>query len=62
MHYGTGVLSAAMLGWFADGTPWTMGWIVGIGGIGSLAAAVLLVRRDVGQAEPRRSTGPATPR
>ena len=58
MHYGTGVLSAAMLGWFADGTPWTMGWIVGLGGIGSLATAVLLVRRDVGQAELRRSIGP----
>ena len=58
MHYGTGILSAAMLDWFADGTPWTMGWIVGLGGIGSLATAVLLVRRDVGQAELRRSIGP----
>ena len=57
MHYGTGVLSAAMLGWFADGTPWTMGWIVGLGGIGSLATAVLLVRRDVGPAKTRTLTG-----
>ena len=24
MHSGAGVLSAAMVGWFADGTPWTM--------------------------------------
>ncbi|HYI82396.1 MAG TPA: multidrug effflux MFS transporter, partial [Acetobacteraceae bacterium] len=45
MHYGAGMLSTAMVGWFADGTPWTMGWIVGAGGIGSLLAAMLLVRR-----------------
>lgn len=44
MHYGTGVLSAAMIGWFADGTPWTMGWIIGLGCIGTLATAMLLVR------------------
>ena len=41
MHYGSGVLSAAMLGWFADGTPWTMGWIVAAAGVGCLATALL---------------------
>jgi DHA1 family bicyclomycin/chloramphenicol resistance-like MFS transporter len=46
MHYGAGMLSTAMVGWFADGTPWTMGWIVGTGGIGSFLTAVLLVRRS----------------
>ena len=45
MHYGAGMLGTAMVGWFADGTPWTMGWIVGAGGVGSLLAAMLLVRR-----------------
>ncbi|MBF9232164.1 Bcr/CflA family multidrug efflux MFS transporter [Microvirga sp. BT350] len=50
MHYGTGVLSAAMIGWFADGTPWAMGWIVGLGGVGSFVSAILLVR----------ASGPAT--
>jgi DHA1 family bicyclomycin/chloramphenicol resistance-like MFS transporter len=44
MHYGSGVLSAAMIGWFADGTPWAMGWIVGLGGIGAFLSAMLLVR------------------
>jgi len=39
MHYGSGVLSAAMLGWFADGTPGPMGWIVGAAGIGCLVTA-----------------------
>lgn len=41
MHYGSGVLSAAMLGWFADGTPWPMGWIVAAAGIGCLITALL---------------------
>ena len=44
MHYGSGVLSAAMLGWFADGTPWPMGWIVGAAGIGCLITALLQTR------------------
>jgi len=41
MHYGSGILSAAMVGWFADGTPWTMAWIIGLAGLGSLGAALL---------------------
>jgi DHA1 family bicyclomycin/chloramphenicol resistance-like MFS transporter len=44
MQYGTGVLTAAMTGWFADGTPWPMGWIVALGGIGAFAAAIGMVR------------------
>jgi len=44
MHYGTGVLTAAMVGWFADGTPWPMGWIIALGGVGSFATTMLLVR------------------
>ncbi|PKU24791.1 Bcr/CflA family multidrug efflux MFS transporter [Telmatospirillum siberiense] len=43
-HYGSGIFSAAALGWFADGTPWTMGWIIGVTGLGSLGAALFLVR------------------
>ena len=44
MHYGVGVLSAVVVSWFADGTPWNMGWTVGLGGIGTSLAAVRLVR------------------
>jgi DHA1 family bicyclomycin/chloramphenicol resistance-like MFS transporter len=44
LHYGSGILSAAMVGWFADGTPWTMGWIMGLSGIGSVAIALLMQR------------------
>jgi DHA1 family bicyclomycin/chloramphenicol resistance-like MFS transporter len=43
MHYGTGILTAAMIGWFADGTPWTMGWIIALAGVGSFATAMLFV-------------------
>ncbi len=41
MHYGSGILSAAMVGWFSDGTPWTMAWIMGAAGVGSLVTSLL---------------------
>ncbi|WP_159994285.1 multidrug effflux MFS transporter [Roseomonas sp. 18066] len=44
VHYGSGVLSTALIDRFADGTPWTMGWLMAVGGLGSLAAATLLIR------------------
>ncbi|WBI81547.1 Bcr/CflA family multidrug efflux MFS transporter [Pseudomonas aeruginosa] len=40
MHYGSGILSAALVGWLADGTPWTMGWIIGLCGVGCLLTAL----------------------
>lgn len=44
MHYGSGVLSAAAVGWLADGTPGPMTWIIAAGGVGSLLSVLLLVR------------------
>ncbi|MGF6372896.1 DHA1 family bicyclomycin/chloramphenicol resistance-like MFS transporter [Paraburkholderia sp. RAU6.4a] len=44
MHYGSGILSAAMVGWFANGKPWTMAWIMGLAGFGSLATSAISVR------------------
>ena len=44
MHYGSGIFTAAMVGWFADGTPWAMAWIIGLCGIGTLAGSTFLVR------------------
>lgn len=44
MHYGTGMVSTALVGWLADGTPWTMGCIVGVSGVGVLLSVLLLVR------------------
>jgi DHA1 family bicyclomycin/chloramphenicol resistance-like MFS transporter len=46
LQYGTGILTAAMVGWFADGTPWAMGWIIGLGGCGTCVSAMLLMRSD----------------
>ncbi len=43
-HYGSGVITAAMVGWFASGTPWAMGWIIGLCGVGTLLGGLLLVR------------------
>lgn len=51
LHYGSGILSAAMVGWFADGTPWTMGWIMGLSGVGSVAIALLMQRWQASQPE-----------
>ncbi|WP_346208763.1 hypothetical protein [Aeromonas salmonicida] len=53
--YGSGVFSAALLGWCTDGTPWTMGWIVAVGGVGCLVFA--LWRRT----EPEVSCEPMSP-
>jgi DHA1 family bicyclomycin/chloramphenicol resistance-like MFS transporter len=44
IQFGMGVLGSAMVAWLADGTPWTMGWVVGASGIGCLLTAVPLVR------------------
>jgi hypothetical protein len=41
IHFSAGMLSAAMVGWLADGTPWTMGWIIGVSGVGSFVTAML---------------------
>lgn len=43
MHYGSGIVTAALVGWFADGTPWTMGWIIGVCGVGTLCSSALLI-------------------
>jgi DHA1 family bicyclomycin/chloramphenicol resistance-like MFS transporter len=42
VHYGCGVLGSALVGMFADGTPWPMGAVIAVGGIGCFACARLL--------------------
>lgn len=44
MHYGSGILSAALVGGFADGTPWPMAWVMGLAGIGSLLTSLISIR------------------
>jgi MFS transporter, DHA1 family, multidrug resistance protein len=43
IHYGIGIIGSAMVGAFADGTSWPMGWVVASAGIGSALCAWVLV-------------------
>jgi ABC-type nitrate/sulfonate/bicarbonate transport system ATPase subunit len=54
VQYGSGMAGSALVGAFADGTPWPMGWVIALGGIGSAACAWLLLPAPA-PACPRRS-------
>lgn len=56
MHYGSGILTAAMLGWFSDRTPWTMAWIMGLTGLGSLATSLIAARMRTRQVATEASS------
>lgn len=43
LQYGAGIFGSALVGFFADGTPWPMGWIIAAFGAGSLVCAVFLL-------------------
>ncbi|MCB8881767.1 multidrug effflux MFS transporter [Acidisoma cellulosilytica] len=43
IQYGSGIISSGLVGAFADGTPWPMGGVILLCGLGSLACAWLLV-------------------
>ncbi|UWU31735.1 multidrug effflux MFS transporter (plasmid) [Rhizobium sp. WSM1274] len=47
IQYGSGVVGSAVAGTFANGTPWPMGVVVAIGGLGSLACASLMRRQSL---------------
>lgn len=42
MQYGSGMVGSALVGAFADGTPWPMGAVIALMGIGSFACAITL--------------------
>ena len=42
IQYGTGILGSALVGVLADGTPWPMGLVVALAGVGGLLCARLL--------------------
>lgn len=44
LQYGSGIAGSGLVGTFADGTPWPMGWVIALTGIGSLLSAGLLMR------------------
>ncbi|QEX23219.1 Bcr/CflA family drug resistance efflux transporter [Hypericibacter adhaerens] len=42
IHYGSGIVGSALVGAFADGTPWPMGLVIALAGLGSLLCTRLL--------------------
>lgn len=42
MQYGSGIIGSALVGAFADGTPWPMGAVIAVCGIGSFICARIL--------------------
>jgi DHA1 family bicyclomycin/chloramphenicol resistance-like MFS transporter len=44
IHYGSGIIGSALVGLLADGTPWPMGLIIGMTGVGCLLSASLLLK------------------
>ena len=43
LQYGSGILGSGLVGLFADNTPWPMGWVIGVCGIGCLVSTRLLL-------------------
>lgn len=43
LQYGSGIVGSGLVGLFADGTPWPMGWVIALSGVGSLLSMGLLV-------------------
>ncbi len=48
IQYGSGILGSALVGAGADGTPWPMGWVIALCGLGSFTCARLMVSRPAG--------------
>jgi MFS transporter, DHA1 family, multidrug resistance protein len=46
VQYGCGIIGSGLVGIFADGTPWPMGWVIAVAGLGSFASATLLSVRS----------------
>ena len=42
LQYGSGIAGSGLVGAFADGTPWPMGWVIALSGIGCVLATRLL--------------------
>jgi DHA1 family bicyclomycin/chloramphenicol resistance-like MFS transporter len=42
LQYGGGIAGSGLVGLFADGTPWPLGWVIALAGIGTLSCAALL--------------------
>jgi DHA1 family bicyclomycin/chloramphenicol resistance-like MFS transporter len=45
IHYGGGIIGSAAVGAFANGTPWPLGWVIALAGIGTWVCARLVEPR-----------------
>jgi len=43
LQYGAGIAGSALVGACADGTPWPLGWVVAVAGLGALSCAWVIV-------------------
>jgi MFS transporter, DHA1 family, multidrug resistance protein len=43
LQYGSGIIGSALVGLFADGTPWPMAWVIAAFGVGSLVCVRFLL-------------------
>jgi DHA1 family bicyclomycin/chloramphenicol resistance-like MFS transporter len=41
--YGMGIVGSALVGTFADGTPWPLGWVIAVGALGAAGCAWFIV-------------------
>jgi MFS transporter, DHA1 family, multidrug resistance protein len=56
VQYGSGMIGSALIGAFADGTPWPMGCVIALAGIGT-AACTWLLRPTPATAAPAETKG-----
>ncbi|WP_321332676.1 hypothetical protein [uncultured Bacteroides sp.] len=49
LQYGNGILSTILLALFADGTPWTMSWIIALFALASTCMALIKPRKSKNQ-------------
>ena len=56
-QYGSGVAGSALVGAFADGTPWPIGWVIALCGLGCAASTLLIPanRRSIASGNPLAS-------
>jgi DHA1 family bicyclomycin/chloramphenicol resistance-like MFS transporter len=50
IQYGSGIVGSALVGVFADGTVWPLGWVIALCGLGTLLSTLLISLRPIDRA------------